>query len=237
MSGDTKKGTVIIAEAGTNHLGKLNKAKDLVELAANCGADVVKFQCFTDYVSELTMFCWIKGDDARVERWRKSYMPLQDWWSLREHCKTMGVDLLLSCFENQTVHWQDILELPVAKVASRAAITYPYQISKANYFIVSDGMIPDDSELFLPKNCVRMQCTAEYPAEVPWDGVTPCYSDHSGQEFLAIDAISRGCPIVEVHFHYAKWLAGPDEPVTKSADQLKTICRSRDYYDRQRLVG
>ena len=38
--------TLIIAEAGVNHNGDLNLAKQLIEVAAKAGADFVKFQTF-----------------------------------------------------------------------------------------------------------------------------------------------------------------------------------------------
>src|SRR3990167_392814 len=38
--------TFIIAEAGVNHNGELNLAKQLIDIAADAGADAVKFQTF-----------------------------------------------------------------------------------------------------------------------------------------------------------------------------------------------
>ena len=40
------KNVVIIAEAGVNHNGSMTAAKKLIDVAANCGADYVKFQTF-----------------------------------------------------------------------------------------------------------------------------------------------------------------------------------------------
>ena len=40
------KKTLIIAEVGVNHNGEFNKAKKLIKVAKNVGADVVKFQIF-----------------------------------------------------------------------------------------------------------------------------------------------------------------------------------------------
>ena len=42
----SKQKTLIIAEAGVNHNGDLNKAKELVDVASEAGADFVKFQTF-----------------------------------------------------------------------------------------------------------------------------------------------------------------------------------------------
>ena len=41
-----KKGTMIIAEIGVNHDGSVDRAMDLVRVAANCGADALKVQIF-----------------------------------------------------------------------------------------------------------------------------------------------------------------------------------------------
>ena len=41
-----KKRIIIIAEAGINHNGNINKAKKLIDAASNAGADVVKFQSY-----------------------------------------------------------------------------------------------------------------------------------------------------------------------------------------------
>ena len=43
---NTTNHTLIIAEAGVNHDGNLDKAKQLIEVAADAGADLVKFQTF-----------------------------------------------------------------------------------------------------------------------------------------------------------------------------------------------
>ena len=41
-----KNKITIIAEAGVNHNGKISNAKKLIKMAANAGADYVKFQIF-----------------------------------------------------------------------------------------------------------------------------------------------------------------------------------------------
>ena len=40
----SEKNVVIIAEAGVNHLGKLEYAEKLIKSAAKAGADIIKFQ-------------------------------------------------------------------------------------------------------------------------------------------------------------------------------------------------
>ena len=40
------EGTFVIAEAGSNHNGDIDLAKELIDVAADAGADAVKFQTF-----------------------------------------------------------------------------------------------------------------------------------------------------------------------------------------------
>ena len=46
MINNSTNKTIIIAEAGVNHNGDINLAFDLVDKAANAGADIIKFQTF-----------------------------------------------------------------------------------------------------------------------------------------------------------------------------------------------
>lgn len=222
--------TVVIAEAGTAHMGSVDAAKVLVDKAVNAGCDVVKFQAF-DNPSKESMFCWIEGDEERVERWQKSRLGSNQWWEVKKYCARKGIHLMLSCFEARTISWAEEMRLPCMKVASRAAENFPWD-SWDGPSLVSTGMwrpsIHDISAL--PKKAVLMECTAQYPAEIPWDCTMPGYSSHSSEPFLAIQAVAAGAAFVECHFHIDEYPAGPDEPVSLWPFELVTVCEARDYY-------
>lgn len=219
----------MIAEAGTAHAGDVEAACFLVQTAVNAGCDVIKFQAFDD--PEGMMFCWIDGDKERCKRWEKSRIGYEGWSKVKDFADAHGIKLMFSCFENTTIGWAEGLRLPCMKVASRAAASFPWGLWNGP-FIVSDGMWrPNAQEVArLPKKVVMMQCTAEYPAEVPWRGYSPGYSAHSKDPFLAIDAIRNGAAFVEVHFQVDDYDAGPDEPVSLYPFELVTVCEARDYY-------
>jgi sialic acid synthase SpsE len=56
------------------------------------------------------------------------------------------------------------------------------------------------------------------------------FSDHSGSPWRAIDAISRGCKLVEVHFYIDPLDAGPDLLASLNLDELRLVCEARDAF-------
>lgn len=226
---------MIIAEAGTAHLGSTEAAIALVDCAYNAGADVVKFQAF-DKPSQRNMFCWINGDGERSARWKQSRLGPNQWWEVKKHAARVGIGFMLSCFEISTIAWAEEMRLPCMKVASRAAKNFPWG-EWSRHFLVSTGMWrPNIKQIAkLPDNVTFMECTAEYPAETRWLGTAPGYSSHSVGPFRAIEAINNGAAFVECHFMDDVDTAGPDRPVSLDWNSLAHVCEARDYYYEQRI--
>jgi N,N'-diacetyllegionaminate synthase len=229
----TRDRCFVIAEAGTAHLGSVMGAIDLVHAAKDAGADAVKFQWFTPGVNQDTMFCWIEGDEERAEWWRKSALDSDDWARVKEYADSIGIMLLASAFENETVAWLGFLDIEATKVASRAAADFPYD-EASKPWLVSTGMY---SPLEIPTGAFLIQCEARYPSQIKWWKTEWGFSDHSGKPFLGIDAISRGCKLLEVHFMIDLIDAGPDLPACLTLDELKLVCRARDYFNAERVAA
>ncbi len=228
----------VIAEAGTAHMGSVTRAMEYVECASQCGADAIKFQWFYHYhTSPLSrdFFCWIEGDEAREPRWRQSVMDPDEWQQVKEFADACGLTFLASAFQTRTVQWLIDLNLAATKVASRAAKTFPYETpGLPRPFLVSLGMLegdiehptgdPDDADH------IWLECEAKYPSTIAYKGGSEGFSDHSGKPFFGIDAISRGCRLLEVHFAIESIHAGPDLPACLAPNELKLICEARDYF-------
>lgn len=232
----------VIAEAGTCHGGSVERAKAYVDAAHAAGADAVKFQMFDGVdpdrrmpmnfwepsVLDLRdqMFCWIDGDEARAPRWLASRLDFEGWMAVNTYAGWRGIDLLFSAFEPHTVGFAASLNPRYVKVASRAAKDFPYGLCVASHnLLVSDGMYepPDRPDV------IRFQCEANYPSTSQWGGVHPGFSDHSGTPWRAVDALLRGCAMIEVHFFINPCDAGPDLPASLTLDQLRTVCEARDF--------
>lgn len=231
----------IIAEAGTGHFApgeieRLDKALDLVDAAADAGADAVKFQLF---VPDEPLFCPVDGDEKRWKRWSWTLLPFNEWVQVKLLCEERGIDFLASAFQPSAVEWLKMLKVPAYKVASRAAASYPYE-SVPGPFLISTGA-KDWAMGRFPLRSDRMMllhCVAEYPVPLGRARYPECYeddggavgglSDHSGTVWPGLDAMARGCPLLEVHFTLDRREAGPDASVCLTTDQLKLLCEARD---------
>lgn len=102
----------IIAEAGVNHNGSPELARKLVEVAAEAGADAVKFQTFRAEklasVSAQKAVYQKKMTDAgesQVDMLRKLELPLEAYPELIALCKEKGVDFLSTPFETDSLRF------------------------------------------------------------------------------------------------------------------------------------
>ncbi|ANY66975.1 N-acetylneuraminate synthase [Paenibacillus sp. BIHB 4019] len=96
----------IIAEAGVNHNGSLELAKQLVHAAANAGADAVKFQTFqasqlvskhaskADYQKKTTA-----SDESQLEMIRKLELSAADHEELQNECQNAGIAFMSTPFD------------------------------------------------------------------------------------------------------------------------------------------
>ncbi|KKN52513.1 hypothetical protein LCGC14_0612020 [marine sediment metagenome] len=226
----------IIGEAGTCHASpnvseRLGNAKRYVLAAKDAGADSCKFQMFDN----TDLFCPYEGDELRKPRWLDSWMTFGEWCQVKEFTEACGMMFLASVFQHSMVEQLGRLGVEATKVASRAAKKFPYGKAPKPY-LISTGMLKslplEMSQIDHGHQCYRLQCESKYPSTVQWSNDPDLqhegFSDHSGTPERAIDALSRGCKLIEVHFYIDRLDAGPDLPASLNLDQLKTVCEARD---------
>lgn len=143
--------TYIIAEAGVNHNGSLDMARQLVKVAAEAGADAVKFQTFkadklvsrtapkAEYQTKTT-----DADESQYEMIRKLELDEHAHETLIEHCKVCGIQFLSTPFDLESV---DLLagrfDLPCIKIPSGDITNAPLLLKIAQTgkpVIISTGM-------------------------------------------------------------------------------------------------
>jgi len=125
--------TLIIAEAGVNHDGNLDKAKQLIDVAADAGADLVKFQTFN--AQRLVTDSAPKADyqdrttdkaQSQYEMLRQLEMSPEMHEALIAHCQLRGVGFFSSAFDLESIDYLASLGLGCFKVPSGEITNLPY---------------------------------------------------------------------------------------------------------------
>lgn len=175
---------LIIAEAGVNHNGDLEKAIELINKASEAGADYVKFQTFK--ANKLVDPTAPKADyqiknmsgesNTQFDMLKKLEMG-EDWYpKLRQHCKEKGVKFLSTGFDTDSIDFLESLEIPFYKIPSGEITNKPYLqhiAKKGKNIILSTGManmteIKAAVEVIEAEGITRDQitilhCNTEYP--------------------------------------------------------------------------
>lgn len=121
----TKLATYIIAEAGVNHNGDRQRAFDLIDAAADAGADAVKFQTFNaKRLAALTapkaayQQRTTEADQSQLEMLEALELPLEWHSPLQAHAQSRGIEFLSTAFDTQSLAFLETLNLPFYKVPS-----------------------------------------------------------------------------------------------------------------------
>ena len=129
--------TLIIAEAGVNHNGSLERAKKLVEVAKECGADIIKFQTakLDSLVSKTAkMADYQKANtgviESQKEMLRKLLLRFEDFVEIADYCKEVGIQFLSTPFDIESVKFLNTMQ-DIWKVPSGEITNYPYLVEIA----------------------------------------------------------------------------------------------------------
>jgi N,N'-diacetyllegionaminate synthase len=234
----------VIAEAGSNHDQIKNNAFELIDTAAECGADAVKFQLFS---SEKL---YSKFTPRKILDQTKHAQLPKDWVpELMDRCKSQKIIFLATPFDYEAVSYLDELGIAAFKWAS-GEITdlglLSFAAQKLKPIIIATGMCSlSDIELAIgsvtkKKNekIALLHCISMYPS-TPKDANLRMmetlddafdypvgYSDHTLGLSIAIAAVARGAKILEKHFTLDKKLHSPDHNFALRPKELKNLVRS-----------
>ena len=176
------KHVLIIAEAGVNHNGSIEMAKQLIDAAVVAGVDYVKFQTFkaeklvTKEAKQAEYQQRNAADDSQYAMLKKLELSQAQHEELVSYCKQKGVRFLSTAFDLESIEYLHSLHLGVWKIPSGEITNYPCLKKIAQYgepVIMSTGMCSmDDVEqaisVLLKNGLTKEQitllhCNTEYP--------------------------------------------------------------------------
>ncbi len=148
MSGGKVK---IIAEAGVNHNGDLGLAKTLIDVAAEAGADAVKFQTFkTDLlVSKTARQCEYQVAntglaETQYSMLQKLELSESDFICLAEYCRAKDIEFMSTAFDSPSLHFlHDVIGVERFKIPSGELTNLPFVLEHTRLhkpMIISTGM-------------------------------------------------------------------------------------------------
>ena len=243
----------IIAEAGVNHNGDVEMAKELVQAAKECGADCVKFQTFkaeriaihnapkAKYQLKTT-----DPSESQIDMLKKLEMQENAYYEIVECCKQNKIIFLSTPYSKEDVDFLNILGVPAFKLASITAAEpwfAAYTASKGKPVILSTGMATikevgitvNEISRTGNKQLVLLQCTTNYPSRYEDAnllamqtmqkefGLLVGYSDHTQDDNACIVSIALGASVIEKHFTLDKTLAGPDQSTSANPKEFSRL--------------
>ena len=142
---------LIIAEAGVNHNGSIEIAKQMVDKAVDAGVDIIKFQTFKSekLVSKAARQAEYqqrnigKQGEGQLEMLKKLELSHQDHEELIAYCNKKGIRFFSTAFDMESIDYLHSLNMGLWKIPSGEITNYPYLRKIASYgesIILSTGM-------------------------------------------------------------------------------------------------
>lgn len=250
------KKVFIIAEAGVNHNGDINIAKQLIEKAALAGADAVKFQTFktenlvcknakkAEYQSQTT-----DKSESQFEMLKRLELTGVMHEILIAHCEKCGIQFLTTPFDMDSLNLIMEYGIEPIKIPSGDLTNYPFlkKIGETGKpVILSTGMstmeeVKATVELLKKSGSgpiTVLHCNTEYPTPMSDVnlramltlqeelGVEIGYSDHTLGIEIPIAAVALGATVIEKHFTLDKTMEGPDHKASLEPLELAAMVQA-----------
>lgn len=225
---------MVVAEAGSVHDGSFGNAKKLVDLAAQCGAEAVKFQTHiaaAETLRDAPMPAHFTGE-RRYQYFERTAFTPEQWRAIKDWCEERGIEFLSSPFSIEAV---DLLErvgvmrhkVPSGEVTNLPLIEAVAQTGKP--MLLSSGM-STWPELDAAVNTVLrhhgrltvLQCTSAYPCPYEQVGLNVMLemkaryrlpvglSDHTLTNYASFAAAALGATVIEKHITFSRRMYGSD---------------------------
>jgi N-acetylneuraminate synthase/N,N'-diacetyllegionaminate synthase len=243
----------VIAEAGVNHNGDLDLAHRLVDVAAEAGADAVKFQTFAaDRLAAVGapkaayQMRTTSPNESQHAMLKRLELTVEAHQSLIEHCRQQATTFLSSPFDEQAADLLDRLNVAAFKVPSGEIVNLPFLrhlAAKGRPIILSTGMADlaeveaavDTIHAVGHRALVLLHCLSDYPADPRHAnlramatlrsafGLAVGFSDHTVGTAVPLAAVALGACVIERHFTLDRTLPGPDHPASLEPTELRDL--------------
>lgn len=182
--------TIIIAEAGVNHNGSLELAKQLVLKAKDAGVDYIKFQTFkasklvtkSARQAEYQQHNTGGQEESQYQMLKKLELSPKDHQVLIDYCRELGIMFFSTAFDSESIDYLHSLNLGLWKIPSGEVTNYPFLKRVAAFnekTILSTGMcemqdVRNAVEVLYEnglskENLILLHCNTEYPT--PYEDV------------------------------------------------------------------
>jgi len=237
-----------IAEAGSNFDQDLDTGRRLIDIAADAGANAVKFQLFRADV--------LVPDGGETHAAFKAVELNPDWVPLlADHASDRGITFLASAFDDDSVDVLEAVGVAAHKIASSETTNLPLVDAIAatgKPIFLSTGMCDMVDVQEAVDRCLArdnqavaiLQCGAMYPLPPEHAhlrvmdtyrevfGGPVGFSDHSLGAPLVLAAVARGANVIEKHFTHDRSAEGPDHFYALEPDELRqVIADTRNVFD------
>jgi N-acetylneuraminate synthase len=243
----------IIAEMSANHHQNFGRAVEIIEAAAEAGADAIKIQTYTP--DTLTIDCkneyfQIKGTlwegRSLYNLYEEAYMPWEWQPKLKEVAHDLGLNLFSTAYDTTAVDFLEDMDVPAYKVASFELVDLPLlrKIAQTDKPIIMSTGMATLAEIDEAVRTIReaggqqlalLKCTSAYPA-LPEEmnlrtiphlaqtfSVPTGLSDHTLGIAVPVAAIALGACIVEKHLTFSHDELGPDSSFSLEPHDFKAM--------------
>lgn len=171
----------IVAEAGINHNGDLEKAYDMIKTAKDSGASAVKFQTFKadEFIIDASQTFTYQSQgksitESMLEMFRRYEFNRDQWKLIKNYCDKIGI-LFLSTPQNRSdLELLLDLDIPAIKVGSDDLTNIPLirDYAKTGLPIILSGGMSNLGEVYNSLEAIKafdgypvilLHCTSEYP--------------------------------------------------------------------------
>ena len=221
---------LVVAEAGINHNGSLDRALEMIRVAAACGADAIKFQTFRaqTFISETdSIFCYQTARGLVQERSLEMFrrVELEYAWHKRLFAAAREAGLLIfsTPCDAEAIDLLDGLNVPLFKISSDYLSHHEFLrlvAARGRPLVVSTGMATlGDIEEALEaiystgnRQVILLHCVSAYPTPVEQInlkametlrlafGCPVGFSDHTEGVTVPVAAAALGAVLIEKHF-------------------------------------